>query len=521
MVKHQSEADVCVIGAGISGLVTAKCLKEKGFKVVILEQTELIGGLWCYRDHGYGVMRFTHINVSKHNYSFSDFPFPEDVPDFPHNRDMAQYINDYVVNFGLDKLIHFNTKVDRVERSGDGWKIAATKTEKGGSHLSVSEEIIYHTKYVAIATGHHAEPKRPYFPGQNTFKGQIIHSVDYKDAISNGFTGKRVLIVGIGNSAVDAAVDCATTGRCKQVVISTRSGAWVIPNYIFGLPTDHYASRLFLWLPWKVSNFIFEKVVSIITGSPEKWKLNPKMKILQTQPTVSPTLIHHIQRGNIQIKPNITKIDGSTVHFTDGTSIDTYCIVYCTGYSISLPFLDEDIKRDILDNETNQITLYKNVFSPRVGSSLAFIGFVQPASGGILTMSETQAMWFTQLCRQKVKLPSPKQMQKAIKKENEDNEGRYYKSARHTIQKDPILYNDEIASLIGSKPQLWRHPTMAIRLLLSSCGAAQWRLQGPFQWSGASETVRNTPIANLYKFSSTCILLLILYVIYKLVTLFC
>ncbi|KAL4219838.1 hypothetical protein ACF0H5_020249 [Mactra antiquata] len=410
--------DVVVIGAGISGLATLKCLKDAGLSAVVLERTSEVGGLWTFREDDYGVMRFTHINVSKYNYCFSDFPFPDDTPDYPHNTDMAQYIVNYVKHFNLEDDISYLRKVISVERTAEVWQTTVKHVEDDGKTIDDNQPVeIYRSKFIAVATGHHAKPSLAEFPGQNSFKGEIIHSVKFNDAITNGMTGKRVLIVGIGNSAVDAAVNCASVGRCKSVYISTRSGAWVVPNYIFGHPTDLYACRLFFWLPFALANLIFGTVISLISGHPKRWKLNPKMKPLQSQPTVSPTLIHHIQRRNIKIVPNIQRIEGSKVYFSDGDSAEFDHIVLCTGYKIDLPFLSEDIQQTVLNKETNEIKLYKNVFSPDIGSSLAFIGFVQPASGGVLTMSELQARWFAHLCINQIQLPSKSDMLETMEKE--------------------------------------------------------------------------------------------------------
>ncbi|XP_022088130.1 dimethylaniline monooxygenase [N-oxide-forming] 5-like [Acanthaster planci] len=493
-----SRTDACVIGAGISGLATAKCLQDAGFAVVVLEQSDRVGGLWAFRERGYGVMRFTHINISKHNYCFSDYPFPDDVPDFPHHSDMAKYIVDYMTHFGLDKIVRFQTRVVSLNRQGEEWiiKTAQVDEDKHGRE-KLGEQEIFVAKYVAVASGHHATPNLPNLPGQESFKGEIIHSILYKDAITSGIVGKRVLVVGIGNSAVDVAVDAAATGRSRSVYLSTRSGAWIVPNYLFGLPVDLYASRLLLWLPWQISSQIFEPIMSLLQGRPKKYNLNPKKRFLQSQPTVSPTLIHHIQRGHIKVKPDIARIEGGTVHFVDGSSAEVDHIILCTGYHIRIPYLSNDLRSEVLDESSNSIKLFKNVFSPTIGPSLAFIGFVQPASGGILSMSETQARWFAELCSGRVKLPSQEAMRASILEDTEAVRRRYAASARHTIQRDPILYNDDLASRFGAKPQLWRHPSLAWRLLIGSCGAAQWRLNGPGKWDGAPDTVRSVPVTGL------------------------
>lgn len=512
--------DVVVIGAGISGLVTGKCMREDGFNVIILERTGEIGGLWTYREKDYGVMRCTHINVSKYNYCFSDFPFPEDATDYPHHTEMAQYIINYAQHFKLPEIIRFHTKVISISQKGEKWEVVIDSVEDDGQTLKGEQEII-HCKFLAIATGHHAKPIRPSFPGEDSFTGEIIHAVDYKDPLTNGFVGKRVLIVGIGNSAVDAAVDCATVGRCKSVYISTRSGAWVIPNYIFGFPTDLYACRAFFLLPWKWASKILESIITLLSGNPKKWGLNPKMRALQTQPTVSPTLIHHIQRRNITIVPNIANIEGDTVQFVTGEKAQFDKIIYCTGYKIDLPYLSDDVRLKVLDESANDITLYKNVFSPAIGSSLAFIGFVQPASGGVLTMSETQARWFSQICLGSVRLPPKEEMEQDIKQEKALHKERWYHSARHNIQRDPILYNDEIAAKFGAKPELLKNPSLAWRLMFSSCGAAQWRLQGPGKWEGAAKEVRRVPMTDMMNNWGYVLVVFAAIVLYYLFPIFC
>ncbi|XP_062592573.1 flavin-containing monooxygenase 5-like [Saccostrea cucullata] len=181
----------------------------------------------------------------------------------------------------------------------------------------------------------------------------------------------------------------------------------------------------------------------------------------------------------------------------------------CTGYKINLPFLSEDLKNTILDENTNSIKLYKNVFHPEIGHSLAFIGFTQPASGGLLSMSEIQARWFTELCRGRCSLPTKLTMNENIKEEEEMVKSRYYHSNRHTIQRDPILYNDEIAAMFGAKPELLKNPSLAWRLLLGSCGTYQWRLQGPNAWKGAKDAVLKVPVPEMWQYTGVIVLVLL------------
>lgn len=513
--------DVIVIGAGISGLAAAKCLAESGLEPVVLERTGEVGGLWTFREHDYGVMRFTHINVSKYNYCFSDFPFPEEAPDYPHNTDMAQYIQDYCKHFDVYRHIRFHRKVLSVERIDNQWKVTAQEVGDDGRMVKgLSTQEVFISKFLVIASGHHTKPTLPKFPGQDSFQGEAIHSVDFNDALSNGMVGKRVLVVGIGNSAVDAAANCASVGRCKSVYISSRSGAWVVPNYIFGYPTDLYACRVFLMLPWKFATHVLETVIKLISGNPNRWNLNPKMHALQTQPTVSPTLIHHIQRHEVKVVPNIQRIENKTVFFMNGENAEFDHIIYCTGYKVDLPFLSDDLRDTMLDQDTNTFKLYKNVFSPEVGHSLAFIGFVQPASGGILSMAETQSRWFTHLCKGKVKLPSQTDMVKSMKAELEAVSTRYYQSARHTLQRDPIVYNDQVAAFFGAKPSLIKHPKLLWNLLWGSGGAYQWRLDGPYSWKGAAAAVKKVPITDMMNYTGVVVIGLLAILLFWVFTMF-
>jgi len=350
----------------------------------------------------------------------------------------------------------------------------------------------------------------------NKFSGRVRHSAEYKD--NEGMKGKKVLVVGIGNSAVDVAVNCAH-GAAEKVYLSTRSGAWIVPNYLFGLPIDLYACRVLLWLPLSIAQWIYATVLLIIQGNMKKWGLNPKMGPMQTQPTVSATLITEIARDNIKVKSNVVRFGEDAIcEFDDGSKEKIDEVVLCTGFSMDFPFLEEEVKSKVLEPSTNILNLYKNVFHPDLGTSISFLGFVQPTSGGILSMSETQARWVIQLLKGKVNLPTRDEMWKSLECERRAQLKRFFQSKRHTIQQDPVLYCDEIASFFGAKPNLWKHPKLLFALLFGSGGAAQWKLDGPDKWNGAEQCIQQVPVAPFYTYSIIflCILLgLIIAVIAK------
>ena len=148
-------------------------------------------------------------------------------------------------------------------------------------------------------------------------------------------------------------------------------GAWIYPNYMFGLPTDQFASRAFLkYVPKGFANWFTELVVKQLQGDPTWWGLNPKNRILASQPTVSPTLIHHIQRGNIKIRQNISSFTENGVIFKDGQKGDYDSVIMCTGFKVDCPFLSPELKSAAFGNakSKNSVNLYKQVFLPRLVS---------------------------------------------------------------------------------------------------------------------------------------------------------
>jgi dimethylaniline monooxygenase (N-oxide forming) len=161
---------VCVVGAGVCGLAAIKAAKENGFDVDAFESSDGIGGLWRYDDNRHGVAAFTHINVSKHNYCFSDFPFEDSIPDYPHHSQMLQYLDAYASKFCLLPHISFNSTVQSVALADDGGVIVTTTNASRGS-------LTRRYNFIMIASGHHVTPVTPQFPGLSSFDGCTMHSV--------------------------------------------------------------------------------------------------------------------------------------------------------------------------------------------------------------------------------------------------------------------------------------------------------------------------------------------------------
>lgn len=409
----------CIIGAGASGIAACKTLKENNLDFDCYEKGSDVGGLWWYNnDNGQNsIYKSLCINTSKQMMSYSDFPMPDDFPDYPHHSLIHQYFSDYVTHFGFRDNIYFKTTVTHVEKKGDTYLVT---TDKHGTK---------EYNAVLVCNGHHWNPRYAKFEG--TFDGHVSHAHDYKTL--DGFEDKEVLIVGIGNSAVDIA--CELTTVAKKVVISTRSGAYIIPKYLFGIPTDHISKPPLAYAPLAIQRMALLTALQINVGKQEKYGVpTPKRPILTEHPTISQDLLNKVGHGKISIKPNIVKLDGKTVLFEDGTSATFDNMIHCTGYQMTFPFFD----KDFLDPKDNDVQLYHKVIHPEY-KNLFFLGLIQPL-GAIMPLSEVQAKWVAALLTGKSKLPEKTKMLRAIKQDRDEMRKRYNDSARHTVQVDFYPY---------------------------------------------------------------------------------
>jgi cation diffusion facilitator CzcD-associated flavoprotein CzcO len=413
---------VCVIGAGSSGVTAIKALDERGIPFDCFERSDTVGGMWVYNNAN-GVSsayRDLCINTSKPKMQYSDFPIPDDVPDFPHHTHLARYFNSYVDHFGLRDKITFETAVEHAHRRDDGlWEIS----------LDTGETRLYDV--LLVANGHHWNPRgpEPEVPGADTFPGEQIHSHYYRE--KDVFAGKRVVVVGMGNSAMDIVVEASYVAEETTLVI--REGAWIVPKYMFGKPYDQYPEHP--QLPMKFRFLIRGTLLKWYMGNPERHGLpKPKHKFNSTHGTVSNRIFDRLAHGAITPRPAIERIDGSTLHFADGTSTEADVIIWCTGYRITFPFFDEDF----ISAPDNRIELFRRAFDPDI-PNLAFICLLQPL-GATMPLAELQGKWVAEYLCGRCALPSREGMIADIKNDQESMRERYVRSPRHTIQVDVVDY---------------------------------------------------------------------------------
>jgi hypothetical protein len=337
----------CVIGAGFSGLAVAAALRRQSLAYDQLEATGELGGNWSH-----GVYQSTHIISSRKTTEYSDYPMPAHYPDFPSAAQMLQYLKDYAAHFNLTDNIEFNTRVQRVSAApGELWRM----TLKNG------ETRIY--GHVIICNGHHWDQRRPQYPGQ--FSGQEIHSKDYK--CGEIFQGKKILVVGGGNSGSDIAVEAARYGAESH--ISLRRGYWFLPKTIMGLPTVEYLRP---WIPFFLLKLLLKWALRLTVGRYSRYGLEePRHALFSRHPTINSQLLYALKHGTITPHKDIKKLSGNSVEFVDGTAIDVDMIVYATGYHVSLPFVDPEIIKwtngfpDLLSGVIS--THYKNFYVVGIG----------------------------------------------------------------------------------------------------------------------------------------------------------
>jgi cation diffusion facilitator CzcD-associated flavoprotein CzcO len=383
-----------VIGGGAAGITAVKELIERGVDVIAFEKGDRVGGLWV-QDNTSGLSPAydsLHLNTSKGRTQFADYPMPEEWEDYPAGSKVAGWLQDYAETFGVTPHYRFNTTVTSVHKDDEGWVI---ETADGAS---------FEVDGVVVANGHNWDPRwpEPGYPGE--FAGEQMHAHDYRTAET--FRGKRVIVVGMGNSAMDIAVDASYVA--DDVMLSARHGSYIVPKYLFGKPADATNGALSV-LPWRVRQVIAQTMLGFAVGKPQHYGLlEPSFGLFQNHPTISDTILHRITHGEVRPVRGIERFDGNTVHFTDGTEEQADIIVWATGYRVTIPFLDESWLTDNAEN----MPLYKRVFHTE-DPSLTFVGLMQ-STGAAMPVVEAQSKLAAAYFAGQYALPSKARIERAI-----------------------------------------------------------------------------------------------------------
>ncbi|CAD5207774.1 unnamed protein product [Bursaphelenchus xylophilus] len=460
-----------IIGAGVSGLPSARWAKAYGYEPVIFELRDNVGGLWYYQEQETEfscVMKKTIMNTSKEMSAYSDFPPPADTPWFMTNKRMHQYLQDYAHHHDLIKHCRFNHRVIRVERAPDfeesgEWIV---EYEDGNENRNVE---VFQT--VLICTGRQSIPFMPReYPGQRNFKGNIIHSKQFKDA--SKFANKRVLIVGLGNSGTDAASEVGQVA--KKCFLSTRRGAWILHRTINGTPNDFFSNRRIMdymkrTLGREFHAFVMERVFRNCFDQ-RIFGLKPEHRAYNQNPIlICDELQLRLAAGQVALKPAIKSFSGNSVQFADGSSEQIDEVVMATGFSYSFDYLESG---KIIPTKDDELGLYKNMFplslmDSKKGTTLAVIGMLQ-LSGAIMCAMEMQSRVFFEVNAGNIRLPSKDTMTAEVER-NRSLRRELYLNARASYTKVSYLdYMREMGQLIGCYASpfktLFSDPYLAYRL---------------------------------------------------------
>ncbi len=422
---------VAVIGAGAAGLTAVKALLDAGAEVVAYEKGDRPGGLWV-RDNGSGLSpayASLHLNTSKGRTEFADFPMPGEWPDYPSADHIAGYLADYAEKFGLTPHLRFHHTVTSVEREEDGgWKVTASAHGREAGDAERYDAVV-------VANGHNWDPRLPdpAYPGE--FTGEQMHAHDYRDA--EIFRDKRVLVVGMGNSAMDITVDASYVSR-GPVLLSARHGVHIVPKYLFGRPSDATGGALAA-LPWRLRQGLAETMLRVAVGTPQSYGLPaPRGGLFQNHPTISDTILHRLTHGEVAPRPGIERFDGDRVVFTDGTSDAVDVIVWATGYRVSIPFLSERW----LGGDPEELPLYKRVFHLD-DPSLVFVGLMQ-STGAALPVVEAQSKLAAAYLSGSYALPDPPERLRSVARALRYSTARWGRDRRPRMRID---FDDYVADI--------------------------------------------------------------------------
>jgi thioredoxin reductase len=420
---------VCVIGAGPSGITAAKNLLDEGLDVTVFDYGKDVGGNWVFNEeesHS-SVFETTHIISSKKLSEYVDYPMPDTYPDYPSHRQLATYFQNYAKHFELYQHIHFQTIVKncRLVFAHDRAAVIASEsvaTEGGKWEVTTEKNGVETTQIfdaLAVCNGHHWLPRMPQYEGH--FDGEFLHSHNVKRF--SYFKEKRVLVIGGGNSACDVSVESSRVA--KSVDMSWRRGYWIVPKFNMGMPADILGERLNFLPRWLWSKAV-ELNLKIRNGSNELYGLpKPEKAFGSHHPTVNEDLFCTIRHGKIKPRPDIARLEGSKVHFKDGSVGEYDVIVACTGYIISHPFFE----KSFIDYSEGDVPLWLRMMHPTI-ENVYFMGLFQPL-GCIWPGSELQAKI---MAREIAGLwQRPKNIKELIADELKNPDFEQVKTPRHTI----------------------------------------------------------------------------------------
>lgn len=492
----KTKKNVCVIGAGGSGLVAAKELLDEGHRVTCFERHDQLGGVFCpsaAADRS-GAYDSTKLTISNYMMSFSSFPPPrQQERRFWSAREYHRYLTDFARNFDLERVICYRTEVTSVKRADNGRYDVEVRSVNEPAQTAVHQ-----FDAVAVTTGTHRVPRYIELPGQSDFDGEIHHSAFYKNAHS--FHRKRVLCIGIGETAADVVNEIALVA--ESCTLSVRHYQPVIRRYPKGgvHTNDAYTSYMLNAMPFGARNRVSRSQFKTMRRSAKSesarvladWNLNNSHHNNHFL-TKNEAFIDRIVDGTLVVNSaGIERLGKDYVLFKDGRQEPIDAIMLNTGYTEDFGIIkDADIK--------DMRLLYKHMIHPEFGSGLVFIGWARPAEGGVPACSEMQSRYFALLCSGEKSLPDRIRLTELIAQQAAYENEAYFGNLELRTLVHYTPYMDDFAKIVGCSP--WRpsvfwNPRLAYRLWCGSQMPHIYRLFGPHSdYENAKETIFNVPIA--------------------------
>ncbi|CAG2108807.1 unnamed protein product [Medioppia subpectinata] len=483
---------IAIIGAGQSGLGAFNACREQDFdEVVVYERDDCLCGLWANRDNtwmntseeGEGCSRLmttTTLNSSKEMTAYSDFPPPEHYPNYMHHSLMREYLLLYAERIGIKDHVKLRHELIGCQQNADydrtgRWRLTVRDIDNDRLFDEVFDGVI-------VCTGRYHRPVIPDIKDRHLFKGCVVHTNALSDA--TGFKGQRVVVVGVGNSGIDMAVELSNV--CEKVYLSSRTGCWVLSRALrSGLPTDTLVLRRnWRWLydgwTYPLGSLVATSWINVTRFDHKLYGLKPGHRAFSQGVVFSDDLPIKIIRGLITMKANIEQFTETGVIFA-GDTVETLCdaVIYGTGYQLSYPFLPDELRPEL----NPDLRLYKHIFFPHLKhpQTLAITSNITPTGAGN-PMMELQGRYFALLMADRCRLPSEKRMFRDIRRQKAWAIRQYPSYDKYATHVQYLKYMDELAVQMGVKPRLWKYlftdPILWWHLYFEACVPYQYRLNG-------------------------------------------
>lgn len=477
MSARAPQETVAIIGAGAAGLVAARWLTGLGLGVRLFEQGDALGGQWRGADDSSGIWPQLTTNTSREMTCFSDQAFEEGTPLFPAAREVQRYLETYARSFGLDGMIRFGHRLERLRREDDAWSLDFATG--GGSRSARFNRVV-------LANGRFSKPYVPAVPGMEAAQQRgslrIMHSQAYRGV--EPLRKLRVLVAGSAISALEIASELAMAGTV-EVTNCLRKQRYVIRKLFEGVPTDHlnYSAVEALAaerLPGDTVAADLKNFVLKTAGSPEQYGApRPHDDLRVAGVTKCEDYLDCVQSGAIKVRPWIREVRGRQVVFEDGTEASFDVLIFGTGYGFDLPFLDAASK-NVLATDQPHMQLWRHTLHPEF-PGLAFLGYYN-AIGPYFPVLELQARWIAGMFSGQCPVPDEPALRVALAAQRENGP----LAERYPMHHLVLLFARALGVL--PRPQNW--PGLHRQLLFGPLCSNLFRLEGPHASDAAPARVR-------------------------------